>query len=173
MYYSTLETFEEYQSQSQGQSQSQPQDLEGGAQEQEQRQEQRQQQQRETEGESKQPSASELTIPMSVSKFIVFLMVSVFLTLTIMMESKEKNPIQKLMDALRNPQSLLLIILVGVLYASVRVMKLIGKFSDEEYETFMTVERHSNVAFILVLFEAIGMQFTSYWIIWIATFLHV
>ena len=99
------------------------------------------------------------SISMNVSKLIVFLMVAVFLTISLMLESGERSPVQKVMDALRNPQSLLLIVLVGVLYASIRVMKLLGKFTEKEYETFMTVERHANVAFILVLFEAIGMRF--------------
>ena len=178
MQYSTLEPFEEEQAQAQAQAQGQAQESESG--EQQQYQEQAQVQvsdssssdEAEESGEVAEPKKGS-SISMNVSKLIIFLMVAVFLTISLMLESGEKSPVQKVMDALRNPLSLLLIVLVGVLYASIRVMKLLGKFTEKEYETFMTVERHANVAFILVLFEAIGMRFTSYWIVWIATLLHI
>ena len=174
MQYSTLEPFEEEQAQAQAQAQGQGQETEGGESHQYQEQEQAQVQVSESsESDGSVEHKSESTITMNTSKIIVFLMVAVFLTISLMLESGDRNPAQKIMDAVRNPQSLLLIVLVGVLYASIRMMKLLGKFTEKEYETFMTVERHANVAFILVLFEAIGMRFTSYWIVWIATLLHV
>ena len=177
MQYSTLEPFEE-EEQAQAQAQGQDQSAESGEQHQYQEQAQAQSSESSSEGEPEDLEEAvapkkHSTISMNVSKLIVFLMVAVFLTISLMLESGDRSPVQKVMEALRNPQSLLLIVLVGVLYASIRVMKLIGKFTDKEYETFMTVERHANVAFILVLFEAIGMRFTSYWIVWIATLLHI
>ena len=176
MQYSTLEPFEEEQAQAQAQGQGQSNE----SSEQQQYQEQEQVQISDSSNAVDPEDSPKVehpkktsTISMNVSKLIVFLMVAVFLTISLMLESGDRNPVQKIMDALRNPQSLLLIVLVGVLYTSIRMMKLLGKITDKEYETFMTVERHANVAFILVLFEAIGMRFTSYWIVWIATLLHI
>ena len=112
MQYSTLEPFEE-EEQAQAQAQGQDQSTESGEQHQYQEQAQAQSSESSSEGEPEDLEEAvapkkHSTISMNVSKLIVFLMVAVFLTISLMLESGDRSPVQKVMEALRNPQSHLL-----------------------------------------------------------------
>jgi hypothetical protein len=161
MQFATLEAFEEETAQAQAQAQTQTQT------------QFQSQEENQVKVEISNDIEEEDEEPTNLSKMAIYVMVAVFFLISLTLESGDKNPIQKLLDALRNPQSLILIVLVAILYSSIRALKAFGKFTEEDYENFMTVERHANVAFIIVLFEAIGMRFTSYWIVWAVTYLHI
>ena len=118
-------------------------------------------------------SGSTIKLKLNANRVIILVLVSLFLIITMMLESRDQNPVSKIMALFSNQRSLILIALVFILYMYVRMMKLAKNINDNEYKSYMTIERHANVALILVLFEAIGLRFTSYWIVWLATYLNV
>tara|TARA_B100000123_G_C25650836_1_gene393123 strand:- start:326 stop:859 length:534 start_codon:yes stop_codon:yes gene_type:complete len=106
-------------------------------------------------------------------KIVTMLLIFVFLAITFITEFSSGSVSKKMALMMGNNKIMMIFILLLIFYVYILIMRYGRNVSEEDMKKYKVTERHANVALILIVCELIGLRFTSYWLVWLATFFNV